>query len=364
MQQIDVEARAPDPGIVPDWNGLITRAAPNVFMHPVALHAAHAGGFARVHMLLAWGDAPRRLVGLWALQEPASARLWPTFLDALPYRYAFVSNPVIDPDFVDAVMPAFFDAIERAPALPNVLRFKALDGGAPTYAAIRAALAARLGQTLMLAEAERPYVTQDFGVKHTGATRKKLRQDFNRLAAEGAVEVANSRALDDVHAAFEIFLNLEAAGWKGSRGTALLSHAKDAAFARRLIGDLAARGCASVALLRVDGKPIAAQVMLYCGTMAYTWKTGYDAAFARFSPGALLIDKVTELLLASGVTAIESCSPPGGFMAQLWSGRRKTVDLLADVGARKSLGFAMTAMGERGYAQLKGLRKRLRAMQG
>ena len=48
---------------------------------------------------------------------------------------------------------------------------------------------------------------------------------------------------------------MEAASWKGSRGTALLCDEEDATFARRLISDLAAGGNASVALLRVDGNP-------------------------------------------------------------------------------------------------------------
>ena len=64
---------------------------------------------------------------------------------------------------------------------------------------------------------------------------------------------------------------------------------------------------------------------------------------------------MTEQLFADGgIEAIESCSPDGGFMNQIWDGRRATVDLLADVGARKSLGFHAVVASERGYAQLRG----------
>jgi hypothetical protein len=48
-------------------------------------------------------------------------------------------------------------------------------------------------------------------------------------------------------------------------------------------------------------------------------------------------------------------------MNQIWDGRRITVNLLADLGARRSLAFAAVVMAERGYAQLRGLRNRLRA---
>ena len=37
----------------------------------------------------------------------------------------------------------------------------------------------------------------------------------------------------------------------------------------------------------------------------------------------------------------------GSFMAQLWTGRRMTVDLLADVGEH-TVSFALAAFGERG----------------
>ena len=92
-------------------------------------------------------------------------------------------------------------------------------------------------------------------MKRSGSTRKKLRQDWNRLSALGAVDIVNNRA-PDAREAFETFLTLENASWKGARGTALLCNAADAAFARQMIAALAERGNASVALLRVDGRPL------------------------------------------------------------------------------------------------------------
>jgi CelD/BcsL family acetyltransferase involved in cellulose biosynthesis len=363
MQTISVTIGSPGPDIAASWAALVARAPANVFMHPAALKAAAATGFADIHMLLAWahGASPRRLVGVWALQRLQITPLGPSFLAAPPYDYAFLSNPVIDPDFTDSVVTGFFDAIERERALPKVIRLRYLDGGAETHAAIAGALATRSAHAFTLSERQRPYVTKDFGLKKSGSTRKKLRQDWNRLGALGAVEIVNERAQAAVANAFETYLAMEAASWKGSRGTALLCDEEDANFTRQLIADLAAGGNASVALLRVDGRAIAAQVLLYCGTTAYTWKTAFDAEFSKFSPGALLVDKISEQLFADGgIDAIESCSPEGSFMNQMWDGRRPTIDMLVDVGARKSLGFRAVMASERGYAQLRGLRNRLR----
>ena len=76
----------------------------------------------------------------------------------------------------------------------------------------------------------------------------------------------------------------------------------------------------------------------------------------------MLIDKVSDALFATGTETIESCSPAGSFMAQLWTGRRATVDVLVDVGAHKSLGFVLAAFGERAYTFAREFRDRLRAV--
>jgi CelD/BcsL family acetyltransferase involved in cellulose biosynthesis len=361
---ISVTICSPDPGLAAAWDDLTRRASSNVFMNPLALRAACDTGFAAVHMLLAHeaGSEPRKLVGAWAMQQRKVAPLWPALLEALPYNYAFLSSPVVDPDHVAEVMAAFLAAIAQNPSLPNVISLKDLDAEAPSYAATVAALAAHGGVRLELAQSARPVATRDLGAKKTGSTRKKLRQDWNRLSALGAVDVVNDRNPEAIRAAFEAFLALEAASWKGAQGTALLCDPADAAFVRRLVGDLSQRRAASVALLRLDGKPIAAQVVMYCGATAYTWKTAFDAAYGKFSPGALLIDKLTEELFAMPeIEAIDSCSAQGSFMGQLWPGRRTMVDLLIDVGPGRSVRFTMEAARQRGYHLLRGLRDRLRA---
>jgi Acetyltransferase (GNAT) domain len=351
-----------DSDIDPRWDDLVLRASSNVFMNPAALRAASETNFADLRRLLAWeeGADGRKLVGVWALQLRKVAPFWPAVLEALPYDYAFVSSPVIDPLHVDEVVPALFAAIETS-GLPTILSLQSLDAECRSYPAMVKAFAARGIEPLMLSETARPYVTREFGLKRSGSTRKKLRQDWNRLSTLGAVDVLNDRTLAGARQAFESFLALEEASWKGARGTALLSDPADAAFVRRLLQGLAARQDASVALLRVNGEAIAAQVLMYCGTTAYTWKTAFDAAYAKYSPGALLIDKITEGLFAGpDILAINSCAAESSFMGQLWAGRRAMVDMLVEIGPGKSFGYRMEAGRQLGYQRLRSFRDRLR----
>lgn len=361
---ISVSICSPNSDLAAAWADLVTRAPSNVFMEPTALRVAEATGFADVRMLLAWDDAatPRRLVGLWALQVKRIASFWPSVLDSRPFNYAFLSTPVIDPAHVDDVMQAMLAAIQHDPELPKVLHLHSFEQETPSYAALQRELSRQGGAQRILDETNRPYATRDEGVKKSGSTRKKLRQDWNRLMALGVVDVVNDRTPVRVMEAFEAFLKLEQASWKGARGTALLCDDTDAAFVRELAAKLSAGARASVALLRVDGKAIAAQVLMYSGRTAYTWKTAFDAEYARYSPGMLLVDKVTEQLFADPtIENIDSCSYEDGFMAKLWTARRKMVEMLMHVGPGTSAAFALEQARLLGYHEAKRIRNQWRA---
>src|SRR3954454_17673121 len=166
---VAVEIRAPDLTLIPHWEALAKRTSANVFMHPAALSAAAAAGFAKVHVLLAWDG--ETLVGLWALRERRFGFL-PASLAAPPYEYAFVASPVIDPQDADAVMPAFFDAIAKARNLPNVIELKLLDGESRSFHATMNAIGNR--PLLKLSERARPFLHGEAERKRSGSTAKKL----------------------------------------------------------------------------------------------------------------------------------------------------------------------------------------------
>lgn len=346
------------------WDDLVSRAQPNVFMNPVALQAAAETGFAAIHVLLAWDQsAPTpRLVGMWALRERRPLPFWPAILDALPYEYAFLSSPVIDRAAVARVMPAFLQAIRSTPGLPRVLSLTSLDAEAASFNALRSALAERQGACLELHAEQRPMAERNNIGKQSGERRKKMRQHWRRLGALGATAVAIVTDPAELATTLEMFLQLELRSWKGAAGTALLCSDADATFARRLIANIAARGEAAIQTLRVGERIIAAQVLMFSGRVCYTWKTAYDAEFAKFSPGVLLIDALPDKVAEKAdIVGFDSCAAESSFMGELWAGRRRMVDLLVDVGPGTSLAFRLEALRLTARQRLKTWRDRIRA---
>ena len=355
---ITVGAISPDEASALPWDDL-RPFAHNAFMNPVALKAAADTMLAAIYILAAWDTAvePARLVGFWALQAKQFA-VFP-FLEALPFNYAFLSTPILHPDHADEIIPAFFAVMARDKRLADVVVARDLDAAGREHTALQAAL--RDHPATLLRSTERPVAGREAGLKRSGSTRKKLRQMWNKMAAEGEVTVENIRDPERIGSAFEAFLRLEAAGWKGRGGTALLNNRTDAAFSRRLIADLAAKGEASVGVLTLDGRPIATQVLLYCGRIAYTWKTSFDPEQARFSPGMVLIDRLaTDLIDAGEIDQIDSCAETGGFMGQLFSARKPMADVIFSATPTASLGYRAIAAYLTLRETVKGWRNRLR----
>jgi CelD/BcsL family acetyltransferase involved in cellulose biosynthesis len=98
---------------------------------------------------------------------------------------------------------------------------------------------------------------------------------------------------------------VEAAGWKGERGTALAKDAARGAFFRRYASATAREGILRLGFMRLGGRAIAMQLAVECGERFWGFKHGYDEAFARFSPGILLTMQMVARSAALGLRSFE-----------------------------------------------------------
>jgi CelD/BcsL family acetyltransferase involved in cellulose biosynthesis len=359
-ERVEIEVEIVDgahlTALVDDWQDLIARAdVANVFMDPRVLSAAAAQ--TRVTVLLAWSmrEQKRRLVGIWGFSaaRPRRSVLPITVLRAPAAEHAYLASPVIDRGCLEEALEAMLEAAARAPGLPKFMTLDAMRTEGATFGALVRVLALRGTRLCAFDPVQRPILASDLlGDAYlqkalSGSSRKKLRQYRRRLGEKGRLETRTLRASEDVRRAFEDFLALEAVGWKGRRGSALLSSAADAAFARIMVGRLAEIGNVSVHTLELDGRPVSMQIVLYAGSAAFTWKTAYDETLADVSPGTLLFEDYTKGFLAdAAVASVDSCSHDDGGYMGAWMEREALADVWLDVRRGGSVLFLLVTVTE------------------
>lgn len=343
------------------WRDLVARAdESNVFMAPRLLrHAAECG--MRVVALLAWqreDHEERRLAGIWGFSvgRPRHALLPLRALRAPAPEHAYLATPVVDRECLDATLTAMLDAVAAAPDLPKTIVLHAMSADGATADALQRVLEARGSTFRRLKEAKRPklvtgsdpatYLEQTL----SSSTRKKLRQHRRRLAERGDLKSVVLQAPDEMQKAVDSFLQLEAEGWKGRRGTALLSSPRDAAFARAMLSAFARSGEAFIHALELDGRPVSMQVVLRAGSAAFTWKTAYDEALGDVSPGMLLFEDYTKAFLTDRhIASVDSCAYDETSFMGGWSERHTIADLMICAKRGPSFSLACAARVNRDY---------------
>jgi hypothetical protein len=286
-------------------------------------------------MLAAWRDAsPPRLIGL--MPVVSLWRAWRIPLPALvsAHPYGTLCTPPLDRDVADDAVARLMQQARRAGARALILRDMPLDGAVmKTFSdALRPdGLRPRVLQSGLRACLDATRDGDRLLHDALGARKlKELRRQRSRLAEHGAVAFDVARTSDEVSAALEVFLRLEASGWKGQRGTALSQRDGDASFIRRAAIALAATGQCEIVTLRTGDTAVAAAIVLRHQHRAFYFKLGIDERFAKFSPGVqLTLDLTRHLCADPAITSADStASPDHPMINPIWRGRLAIGDVL------------------------------------
>jgi CelD/BcsL family acetyltransferase involved in cellulose biosynthesis len=301
---------------------------------------ASARGRTDVSALSAWSDASTaqgtaaKLIGL--LPVISMWRAWKIPLPALVSAdpYGTLGTPLIDRDFSREAVARMMQQAQRSGAHALVLRDVALDGAAMeviTEVLRQDSLQPRRLQSHLRACLDARQDADELLRDALGAKKlKELRRQRNRLAEHGAVGFEVARTPEQVTKAVEIFLALEASGWKARRGTALVQDDGDAGFVRRATRALAETGQCEIVMLRAGDTPVAAAVVLRQQDRAFYFKLGVDERFAKFSPGVQLTLDLTRHLCADPEIAIADSTADADhpMINPIWRGRLAIGDLL------------------------------------
>jgi CelD/BcsL family acetyltransferase involved in cellulose biosynthesis len=308
---------------LPDWELAVNASA-----------RGRTGTSALIAQIETENDGAARLIGL--MPVVAMSRAYKIPLPALVsgHPYGTLCTPLLDRDMAPDAAAQLLQAARNAGARALILREVALDGAAMKafdevlrqedlrprvlQSHLRASLDATRGAEELLREALGP------------KKLKELRRQRHRLAQYGAVRFEVACRPEAVAAALETFLRLEASGWKGKRGTALMQDDGDASFIRRAAPALAANSQCEIVTLHADIMPVAAAIVLRHQDRAFYFKLGIDERFAKFSPGVQLTLELTRHLCADPAiaSADSMASPDHPMINPIWRGRFAIGDVL------------------------------------
>ncbi len=333
------------------WCDLADNAAePNIFYAPPFAPAAVTNLETRqVSALLIWQSRETRgkkgspeedrLIGL----VPFTRSRWRW---GLPVRLMEIwgnpflasSAPLLRKGEEKLAVAAFLDWLARDRSLTAV-RFPELPETDAAAEVLLAALKARTWPHAFTRRWSRALLESDLDpetylkTRLAGRTRQSLRRKWRRLTEQGPLtfslhetETSSSEALTK---ALDTFLELEASGWKGRRGTALACQPELRRFARAAFLTQMGNQGAQIGILRLGDRPIAAAVYLKSGSTAWYYKPAYDETLGKFSPGLLLeLAHLEHALTHRDVRHLDSACVPGHPLESLWRERKAMADLL------------------------------------
>ncbi len=220
-----------------------------------------------------------------------------------------------------------------------------VDDGSLARAMQAARRAGRLVATRPLAHS--PWISlegswEDYERRLSRNRRKSVRRSRRRLEEAGPVSLDiedGSSNLDDL---LEQAFRLEASGWKGRRGTAISSRPETRRFYTDVARWAAEKGSLRLAFLRLHGTPVAFDLSLERGSVRYSLKAGFDAGFARFGPGAVLLHGLLREAHSAGIDRFELLGPEDQFKLD-WAGNTSERSWL-HASARSTAGRAEAAV--------------------
>ncbi len=298
-------------------------------------------------------DAEGAPLGLIPLQRQATyyGRPLPHWRNWM-HANCFLGAPLVRKGSEAQFWGELFEWLDGAASLPIFLHLAGLPLDTALAAALDTCLAgsARRGRRVHIEEramlrsslAPQEYLEDVLSTKR----RKELRRQRRRLEELGAVETQYQHDGRGLNRWIESFLLIEAAGWKGNKGTAAANDAAKTAILTKALHGAAACGRLERRALLLDGEPIAMLASFRTPPGAFSYKTAFREDYARFSPGVLLQVENLDSLADPGIDWVDSCACEDHPMIDhMWRERRRIARYSVGIGgsARQALFRAVLA---------------------
>jgi hypothetical protein len=237
-------------------------------------------------------------------------------------------------DFLYADEESLFRLCADLAQMPTPLRLARVRADSPVPAALTAAYRGK-GIVLCRPAAPCPWIALDRSWEHPERHINVGRQSDLRRArrhAEGRGGILSEIITPkprELGLLLDEAFTVEASGWKGRNGTALLHDRKLGTFFRRYAEAACESRCLRIARLKIGGKAAAMQLAIETGNSYWLLKIGFDEEFARCSPGVLLLVDSIAYAAKRGLRSCEFMGVSDGWIRQWGTDEHQFVSLTA-----------------------------------
>jgi CelD/BcsL family acetyltransferase involved in cellulose biosynthesis len=190
-------------------------------------------------------------------------------------------------------------------------------------------------------------------IKRVRRYRRKLKKDH-----EATFVLLESPA--DLEAELAAAFALEASGWKGSAGTAIVSQPQTEAFYRGVATAFHAREELILNRIMLDGELAAFNICIDYGGRLYALKTAYNESFRKIAPGLVLQVTLVEACFERGLDAYEILGETAEWKRNLATSHRTHSTLRGY--RRNPVGFARYGYRRAARPRLRSVYRRLRRL--
>jgi CelD/BcsL family acetyltransferase involved in cellulose biosynthesis len=141
--------------------------------------------------------------------------------------------------------------------------------------------------------------------KMSAKKRSEDRRRARNLARLGTVEVSVASTHEELEAALAEALELHLVRWRGRPDGSELATPQGRQFVRAAVLSLADHNIPRIVTLKLDGHAIAFKLYFALEGRIYFYRSGFDPAFARFSPGVLTTLASIEVGAREGARRVE-----------------------------------------------------------
>ena len=247
------------------------------------------------------------------------------------HRYCFLGTPLVRAGREAAAIATMTRELVRQPGAAFAGLDSLADEG-PVGDALRGAIEGGDADEVRVSEHERAALRRRRSMEEYPSLKARHRRELERKRRRLEDELdAPLHTLDRAGdgGAVDEFLELEASGWKGERGTALASIERDADFFRAMCASFREHGRLHLLSLEANGRQVAMASNLRAQEGVFCLKIAYDERWRRYSPGAqLVLDHVGWFHEEVNAGWMDSCvQPDNELILRLWPDRRRIVSL-------------------------------------